>query len=280
MQDIIIPNPKKLEETITKMAKDGKDKLHILSDFDRTLTRSIVDGKKIPSIIALIRQGGYLSEDYVKKAYALQDIYHPIEVNTGISNEEKSIKMHEWWRKHFDLLVESGMNQDVIKDILLKRKIPFRKGAFKFFDLLNENKIPLIIMSATAGDIAQESLRFENKLYPNIHLIANMFIWNKEGKAIAVKEPIIHSLNKHEIEIKILPIYKELLKRKNIILLGDLIEDLDMIRGFPFKNLIKIGFLNENIEENLEIFRKKFDIIIINDSEMDYVNQLLKKIIG
>lgn len=280
MQNIIVPNPKHLEETINRMIKDGHSKLHIVSDFDRTLTKYSADGKKIPSIIALIREGGYLSQDYVKKAYALYDIYHPIEIDTKMSNKEKNIKMHEWWKKHFDLLINSGMNKDVIKDILIKNKIPFRQGTFEFFDLLNENNIPLIIMSATIGDIALDSLRYANKLSPNIHLIANMLVWNKEGRAIGVKEPIIHTMNKHETEIKSLPIYKELLRRKNVILLGDLIEDIFMIEGFPYENLIKIGFLCDGIDENLEIFKKNFDIILTDDAGMDYVNELLNKIIS
>jgi len=280
MQNIIIPDEKKLNSTINKIIKDGPDKLHVLSDFDRTLTKYFVNGKKIPSIIALIRGGDYISPEYVKGAYALHDIYHPIEINTKISNSEKNIKMHEWWKKHFDLLINSGMNKDIIKDIIIKNKIPYRQGALELFDKTFENNIPLIIMSATIGDIALDSLKFVNKLYPNIHLIANMLIWNSEGKAIGVKEPIIHTLNKHEIEIKSLPIYKELKKRKNVILLGDLIEDLDMVRGFPYKNIIKIGFLNDNIDENLEVYKKNFDIIITNDSDMSYVHELLKKIIG
>jgi cytosolic 5'-nucleotidase 3 len=280
MQNIIISDEKKLNSTISKMIKDGPSKLHILSDFDRTLTKYFVNGKKIPSIIALIREGGYISPEYVKGAYELHDIYHPIEINTKISNKEKNIKMQEWWVKHFDLLIKSGMNKDIIKDIIIKNKIPFREGAFELFDKTHENNIPLIIMSATIGDIALDSLKYANKLYPNIHLIANMLIWDKEGKAIGVKKPIIHTLNKHETEIKSLPVYKELKKRKNVILIGDLIEDLDMAKGFPYKNIIKIGFLCDNINENLEAFKKNFDIVITNDSDMNYVNELLKKIIN
>ncbi len=280
MQNIIIPNPKHLEETIQKMKKDGPDKIHVLSDFDRTLTMSSVNGIRIPSIIALIREGNYLSQDYVKKAYELYDIYHPIENNTKIPKKEKNIKMIEWWKKHFALLIKSGMNKDVAKDIILKKKIPFRTGAFELFDFLNQKNIPFVIMSATIGDMAIESLRFEEKLYPNVHVIANMFVWNKEGKAIRIKEPIIHSLNKHEIEIKSHPVYQELTKRKNVILMGDLIEDINMISGFPYKNLIKIGFLNENINENIEDYKKNFDIIITSDSDMSYVNELMRKIVS
>ncbi len=279
MQNIIIPNPKHLEDTIQKMKKEGKDNLHILSDFDKTLTQSLVDGKRTPSIIALIREGGYLSGDYAKKAFALYDFYKPIEVNTKLQRSVKNEKMYEWWKKHNELLVSSGMNKDVIKDILLKKKLIMRKGSSVFLDMLHKNNIPIVIMSAGPGDMIKASLKFDNIDFPNIHLIANKFIWNKEGKAIGVKEPIIHSLNKHETEIKSHPVYEELLKRKNVILLGDLIEDIDMVWSFPYKNLIKIGFLNEKVEENLEDYKKNFDIIITSDSDMSYVNELIGKII-
>jgi cytosolic 5'-nucleotidase 3 len=280
MQNIIITNEKKLNETISKMKKDGSSKVHIVSDFDRTLTKAFVGNKKMPSVIAQIREGGYLGEDYIKKAFELRDIYHPIEINPSIPVKEKDKKMNEWWRKHFDLLISSGMNKQVITDIVNKRKIIYRKDLPEFLKILNKDNIPLIIISGAVGDIIKESLKSEKINFPNIHLIANMFIWNKNGIAIGVKEPIIHTLNKHETEIKNLPIYSELLNRKNIILLGDLIEDLDMIKGFPYKNLIKIGFLNESIKENIELYKKNFDIIITDDSGMDYVNELLKKIIS
>lgn len=280
MQNIIIPNIEQLEKTIEAIKRDGKDKLHVLSDFDKTLTKAIVRGQRAHTIIAQIREGKYLTPDYAPKAHQLFDIYHPIEIDTKIPIKEKKQKMHEWWKKHFDLLIESGMNKDLIERIVKEREIQFREGVSELLDFLNRNNIPLIIMSAAPGDMLIEYLKNKKMLYQNIHIIANLFVWNKNGKATGIKEPIIHSLNKQEIEVKSLPIYRELLKRKNVILLGDNMEDISMISGFPYKNLIKIGFLNENIEENFEEYKKNFDVIITNDLDMNYVNELLKKIIG
>ena len=76
------------------------------------------------------------------------------------------------------------------------------------------------------------------------------------------KSLVIHSLNKHESEIKEKPFYKDIEKRQNIMVMGDNIDDLGMTAGFPYKNLIKIGFLNENVSENLKNFKKNFDVII------------------
>ena len=52
-----------------------------------------------------------------------------------------------------------------------------------------------------------------------------------------------------------------------------------MITGFDYDNLIKIGFLNDKIEENLEKYKENFDIILLNDTNFDYVNKLVKEII-
>jgi len=50
-----------------------------------------------------------------------------------------------------------------------------------------------------------------------------------------------------------------------------------MITGFNYDNLIKIGFLNEKIEDNLEYYGQNYDAIILNDSSMDFVNKILKE---
>ena len=48
MKNIAIPNKKALEEKIEKIKKSGIKALHVISDFDRTLTKAIVRGKFVP----------------------------------------------------------------------------------------------------------------------------------------------------------------------------------------------------------------------------------------
>jgi len=285
MQDIIISNPGKFKQKLKKFVEAGHSNFHILSDFDRTLTKAFYKSKKASAIISYLRKdkGRYLTEDYSEKAHILFDKYHPIEINPNIDIKEKKEKMYEWWKKHKELLIESGFNkqlvQQAIKNMISEESLDFRENYLKFFKLLNENNIPLIIMSSSLGDLIEEFIKQKNLLTNNIQVIANIFEFNNKGKAIGIKK-IIHVFNKHEMELKTLPIYKELLKRKNVLLLGDSIGDLGMIEGFPYENLIKIGFLNENQEESLELYKKSFDVIITNDSSFDYINELLKKIIS
>ena len=157
----------------------------------------------------------------------------------------------------------------------------FRQNALELMDILKERGIPLVIMSSSGlgGDAIAMMLEKERKLYNNIYIISNSFKWDKKGNAVEVKKPIIHVINKDETMIKDFPeIYKKIKDRKNVILLGDNIEDLGMIIGFDYKNLLKIGFLNENIEENLEKYKKSFDVLILNDGSINYLNNLIKEL--
>jgi cytosolic 5'-nucleotidase 3 len=45
-KNIIIPDEQSLEEKIKNISRDGKEKLHVIADFDRTLTKAFVNGEK------------------------------------------------------------------------------------------------------------------------------------------------------------------------------------------------------------------------------------------
>jgi len=281
MKNIIISNPKKLEEIKKRIRQGGKDNLHVITDFDRTLTKGKVKGdKKVTSIINLIALGGYLTPDYPKKAHALFDKYYPIEHNVKIPLEKRKKEMVKWWTKHNQLLIKSGLNLEILKDIVKKNDPHFRENILGFFNLINKKNVPLIILSASRGVLMELFLEKYNYMNKNIHIISNYFEFDKKGNAIGSSKPLIHVFNKNEISVKHLPIYNKLLKRKNIILLGDNIGDVGMIKGFPYNNLIKIGFLNENTKERLKEFKKNYDVVILNDGDMSYVNKLLGEIVG
>lgn len=278
MKDVYIQDSKTLNKKISKIQKDGREKLHVVSDFDKTLTKAFVDGNKVHTGVAQIREGHYLTEDYSPKAFALHDEYYPIETADNISREIKSKKMQEWWSRHLDLMIKCGMNKRVIEDIIQKKKIKIRENALELLDLLYEKNIPLLIFSAGVGDIIEGYLKYENKLYDNIHIISNFYKFDEHGKVTGYKSNIIHSLNKNEIQLKGTPYYDIIRERKNVILLGDSVDDLDMLQGIEHKEVIKIGFLNENIEKNLKKYKENFDVLILNDGSMEYVTSLIKKI--
>jgi 5'-nucleotidase len=188
--------------------------------------------------------------------------------------------MNEWWNEHFDLLIESGLNIKHIKQIIDEGKIEFREGIVEFLELLHKNNIPLIIVSSSGLGWDSISMFFEKKdlLYPNVHIVSNRYSWDEDGNAIGVKRPIIHVMNKDETVLEDFPFFSQIKDRKNVLLLGDSLGDPGMVEGFNYENLIKIGFLNENIKENLDAYKKEFDVLLLNDTGMGFVTGLLKNI--
>lgn len=282
MGEIIISNKEEFEKKKRDFIEGGKDNLHILSDFDRTLTRAFYKGHKTGSIISRLRDGPYLGEDYAKRAHELFDKYHPIEIDSNLGSQEKNKLMYEWWKAHKELLIEKGLNKEIleksIKDMIQSDNLIFREGVDSFLKILKNNDIPLMIMTASLQDLVSEFMKLKNVYSDNVHVIGNSFIYEND---IAVRiDKIIHTFSKHEMEIHDTPLYGEIVKRKNVILMGDSLGDIGMVDGFEFNNLIKIGFLNNNLEESLEEFKSKYDILITNDGNFDFVNDLLKEIIN
>ena len=256
----------------------GAEKFHVLSDFDRTLTKMFVAGEEVPSIISVLRSEGYLTPDYPDKAKELFNYYHAIEIDPQVPDKEKKVAMRQWWSKHFDLLIASGLRKKDIEQAVTSQKLQLRSGVSQFFEFLKERDIPLVIMSSSGLGVESISLylKRQNLLSENILIVSNEFIWDDAGRAIAVKEPIIHAFNKEETILGDFPFYDKVRERKNVLLLGDGPDDVEMIAGFNYENLIKVGFLNKNIEENMELYREKFDVVITGDGDFDFINYLLR----
>ena len=279
---IIIANPEKLAQLKKTFIEDGKDKTHVLADFDRTLTKFAIKGEKITSLISVLRKENLLNDEYSKTVGDLFDKYHPIEIDPNISFKEKKTKMAEWWRLHNDELIKHKLNKKNLEQVINSGKIQFREGIFEFLNTLQQQNIPLIIMSSSGLGTYTISrfLAKKDSLFDNIHIISNSFEFDQFGNVVQFNEPIIHSLNKDETMVKDFPgVFEQIKNKKNVILLGDNIEDIAMIEGFDYNNLIKIGFLNEKIKENLAAYKRNFDVVITNDGDMDFVNNLIKELI-
>lgn len=282
MKDIIISDNDNFLKVKNIFESAGKEKVHILADFDGTLTNAFINNEKVPSIISVLRDGSYLSPGYSRKAHELYNKYHIFENDHKISKNDKKRLMEEWWRKHFELLIKSGLNKRDIEEVVKSPKIKLREGFPQFLDILDKNNIPLIIMSSSG--LGKESiylkLKQDNKLYDNIYIISNSFNWDEKGNAVSINEPIIHGANKDETLISIMPdALKAVKDRGNVILLGNSLGDADMAEGFDYDNLIKFGFLNDNIEDNLDDYKKIYDAVIINDSSFDFITSFLKDIL-
>ena len=279
-KQILIVNPNDFEEVKKRISKEGASRFHVISDFDRTITYGLSgEGKRTATVISQLRANPkYLGEGYQKEAYRLFDIYHPIEVDESVELEEKKKKMHEWWKKHFELIAKSGLTEEIIKKVAKENLLKFRKGSLEFVSFLNEHKVPLVFMSAAPGDMLIEYLKQNGLMTKNVYVVSNRYKFDSKGRAIKIQEPIIHTFNKTEITLENYPVFNIIKGRKNVLLLGDSLGDVGMIEGFSYKNLIKIGFLNDEVEKNLQDYKKTFDVVLLNDCSIYYANGILREI--
>ena len=244
-----------------KLKEWKKDSIYILTDFDRTLTKG-----SSKSSWQILSKDNFIDEYEIERK-ALYDYYRPFEINEKIDETEKSKLMEEWWSKHISLLIKYKMGEKLINDALEKDDImSFRDGAKEYLKTMYEYKIPIIIISAGIGNFIEKFLIKNNCYYDNIHIISN-FIEFKDGVAVGIKGNFIHSLNKHEITLN-KNVQQAIKDRENIILLGDILSDIKMAND-KIKSIIKIGFLDENIEENLKYYRDEFDIVCTHNTGYD-----------
>ncbi len=282
MDKIIITNEAGFQDVEARIKSDGAENLHIIADFDRTLTKAFVDGKPVPSITSILRDHNYLTPDYPDRAKALYAHYGKIERDPSIPKATKKTIMIEWWTKHFELLKECRLNKNDVEKAMMSGVVQFREGVEDFLKTLQKNNIPLVIMSASGlgGEAIEKFFSNNRLLFTNLHIIGNQFVWDKDGYATGIKQPIITGENKDETLLQNFPVFQIIKGKKNVILLGDNFGDTGMIEGFDYNNLIKIGFLNTDISEiSISHFKQHYDAIVLEDGSFDFVNKILKNIL-
>lgn len=274
----------KFKSKIEKLYNVNPNLIQVISDFDWTLT--YIKNKKtnevVPAIISILYNKWYLSEEYSKKAKELESIYIPIEKNENIPLETRKLKMDEWWRRHKELLVKSGLTKKHIDDVVDSGAIQLRDGCDKLFEILKNLNIPVTILSASwLWTYAISSYLKKNNIdYDNIHFVSNEFIWDDNWNAISWKEPFVTSLNKDEtvISSETYPeLYNQVKDRKNIILLWNSTWDASMAKDEDNNLVLRIWFLDDKNSSKLEKFKELFDVILIWDWDMDEIIDIINR---
>nr|GMD50746.1 cytosolic 5'-nucleotidase 3 [Ipomoea batatas] len=284
--EVVVGNTVSLHKKICAIRSAGPSKLQVIADFDATLTKFWINGCRGQSSHSLLQQD---DPGYNIKRQNLYDYYHPLEFNPAIPLDEKAKLMEEWWGKTHGLLIEGGLTYDAIRNSVANANIAFRDGVVELFELLEERNVPVLIFSAGLADIIEEVLRQKlRRSFKNIRVVSNRMVFDENGNLLRFKGKLIHVLNKNEHALDMAePLHDQfgedkgmcneessLKQRTNVLLLGDHIGDLGMSDGLNYETRISVGFLNHNIEDSLDSYRKAFDVLYLNDASMDGVVKL------
>ena len=246
-----------------KIKNWNDDSIHIITDFDRTLTTGNSE-----SSWGILSKSGLVTKEYMNERQKLYDYYRPIEIDEEMDYETKNRLMTEWWNKHIGLLIKYKMSEKIINEAANDIKVmEFRKGAKEFLKSMNDRNIPVIIISAGIGNFIKQFLIKNQCDYDNIFIISN-FIKFENGIASGIIGDVTHSLNKNEVSLSS-DISKLIKNRQNIILLGDNVSDVRMAKEEDRNKALKIGFLEEKVEENKKHFEDNFDIVCTDNTGYD-----------
>ena len=158
------------------------------------------------------------------------------------------------------------MNKEKLKESIDNSKLILREGAKDFLFKLYKNNIPVIIFSAGIGNVIEQCLKKEECYYNNITIISNFIKFDKNGNMIKFSDNMIHSLNKNIDKLSDYRLKEKIEEKEYRVVIGDLVEDIYMMGEYPESKSLKIGFLNKNVVENLEVYKKNFDIVLTEEN--------------
>lgn len=263
-----------VERKLRAILQDGSQKLHVVADFDNTITKYWVNGQRNPSSHGILMRSDAMTEELRRRTDELYAKYYPIEISHTISKEDKIVAMREWWEEAHVIILESRMNRSDIVNVVKRYPIIIREGVGTMMARIEDLAIPVLVFSAGLANIIEEILRQHKLLLPHLHIVSNQMLFDEEtGIVRAFADPLIHVFNKSEA---VLPDAVEVARRPNVLLMGDSIGDLQMSSGLKKEVELTLGFLNHDEERLKGQYVDAFDVVLLGDPPMDFVNALLE----
>lgn len=244
--------------------KLNKNNFYVLIDFDRTITEA-----KSFSAWRVLYYSELLGKEF-KQKYA--KIHEETELSKSESNEAKQKAFEQRFMAYMDLLRDCHFNKDILEKAVEKTDLTLRDGAEEFFRKMYENNIPVIIISSSIKNVIEEYLKQNHVYYDNIYIYANDLDMNgKKENDVTNVTPY----NKDKIEFS-KELKKNIKDKKYILLLGDIPDDVNMVSKEKLNHTITIGFLEKDIEANLEKYNKTFDIVLTNHASFNDVLEIIE----
>ncbi|KAF5403347.1 Cytosolic 5' nucleotidase III [Paragonimus heterotremus] len=264
-----VENTRRKLETLVA---SGSDSLQVVSDFDRTMSKYRHNDHLTPTCHGIFEMDPELTEGAKTTLTNLRNKYYPVEVDPYLSDAAKIPQMLEWWRLSHDTIVSCGLHRDALAKTVRDCGVVLRDKLQDFTELLYKHQIPVLIFSAGLGDVIELLLENFSMCTENVRVVSNFMEFNEEGLLVGFKDPIIHSFNKTAASIISGDRARIASQRPCVLLLGDSTGDIHMADGATVDDpngisgtVLRIGFLNESIETNLEKYKTIYDIVLVND---------------
>jgi cytosolic 5'-nucleotidase 3 len=210
----------KANQKINQFVQGGIEKLHIVADFDRTLTKGITGYRGATTWGILER---FLKPEYQEVEKELYLHYRTLELQGTMTAEDA---VH-WWESTLENYIRADISFGDVQKEIRKELVP-RDGVQELFSLTTDIRVPVIIISAGIKNII-DFWCSEYEFSPQL-VLSTELIFDGESHIIGwKKESLVHVLNKNE---QALPFTKSIQEsRPNVVLIGDSFDDAAMANG-------------------------------------------------
>ncbi|XP_050296387.1 cytosolic 5'-nucleotidase 3 [Anthonomus grandis grandis] len=277
-KNVYIKNKEALNKTLMNLTEGGLEKLQVLSDFDKTITKHHHNGVPHKSSFAIFSSipSSMNNKEYQTIVQGLRKKYYPIELDPHLTVEEKIKHMEEWWSLSEKAIKGLKVTQEEIEEACKASEPVLRDGCKDFFKSLNESNVPVLVFSAGCGDIVLTILKQCGVYLPNVKVISNFLKYSEDGTILGFQDKLIHVFNKNEYALKNTDFFHVVSDRDNAIVMGDSLGDANMAQGMEHcRNVLKIGLLYDHVEDSLPQYMDTFDIVLVDDQTMNVPKAIL-----
>lgn len=269
-KDLEVGDRRSFESKLNEFTLAGARKMHVVFDFDRTLTVKRPGSLDEVTTWHILCQ--HLPEEGKKRYKLLFDKYRSLEI-ANIMTREDAI---EWWSSILSLFVEYDINfTNVEKDFLYKATI--RPGVEELFRFCSDNAIPTIILSAGISDVIEIWCK-KYGISPSLIISTRLVLDENNICKGWEKETLVHALNKSEANHLELDSIRN--KRPNAIVIGDSLSDAAMAIGDD--NVIRVRVVDPRPDEIVDELErdKTFEVFdtIIRTGRLDPLMGIIKRV--
>ena len=266
---VVTPDAPATARKLAAIVSAGFDSLHVVIDFDRTITTYRHEGTLGATCHAILehRRG----EAVLAQCRALNNYYLPLEISATLSNVEKVPFMVEWYSRVNAILAGCGITARDLQEDVASAHFGLRRGVAELLAAAARHGFPVTIFSAGIGDVIEEVLRqrcYEGAptLPPNVRVVSNRMLWSPQGLCTGFSANVLHPFNKNFTDAAdfLPPDYLALVQgRGSVVIVGDGEGDAAMsigLQGEP--TVLKLGLLNDPSKPGLlDKYTKLFDIV-------------------
>jgi len=275
---IVVGNMEQVVSKITSFRNDSPaHTLQVVADFDFTLTRRYTDThEQVQSSFGALELYPKLSDNFRAQLDAMRDHFGPIDADPTIGKGEKLELVKTWSNSAVQLYVKEKITEQIVKDAVAVSTLQFRDGIKQFVDTLSDAGIPLLILSAGLGTTIDLLLEKHNIKRTLLTILSNWLLYDDDKVVAGITQPLITTATK-SITHTLHPAYFQTVQhRSNLLLLGDRVEDESVKECFTHvKNVLTVGFLNENVDDLLHLYTQTYDVVLLGDPDLAVLRELL-----